>query len=62
MGVMCRPLNFPRKPMFGRRSPDVDTLVRIPGAGMPRDDELHIVRGITFENSKADGRKFCAHT
>lgn len=36
------PLNFPWKPMYGRRPPEVKMIVKMPEAGMPRDDELHM--------------------
>ncbi|KAF9445766.1 hypothetical protein P691DRAFT_251987 [Macrolepiota fuliginosa MF-IS2] len=37
------PINFPERPLFQRKSPEVKMLVRAgSSAGMPRDDELHI--------------------
>ncbi|KAF7441352.1 hypothetical protein PC9H_001701 [Pleurotus ostreatus] len=35
------PLNFPEKPMFNRKSPDILSKVRSP-PGITRDDEIHI--------------------
>ncbi|KAJ7268956.1 putative cyclase-domain-containing protein [Mycena rebaudengoi] len=35
------PLNFPAKPMFGRKSPEINMMHRNP-AGVVRDDEIHI--------------------
>ncbi|KAF7777723.1 hypothetical protein Agabi119p4_3795 [Agaricus bisporus var. burnettii] len=36
------PVNFPSKPMFNRKTPEVKMISRTPAAMMPRDDEIHI--------------------
>ncbi|KAF8162656.1 hypothetical protein B0H34DRAFT_289049 [Crassisporium funariophilum] len=35
------PLNFPEKPMFNRKSPEINMIVKSAN-GMPRDDEIHM--------------------
>ncbi|TFK35464.1 hypothetical protein BDQ12DRAFT_759712 [Crucibulum laeve] len=35
------PLNFPEKPMFGRKCPEIKMIIK-PDTGMVRDDEIHI--------------------
>jgi len=39
---LLRPLNFPDKPVFGRRSPEVKMSLNEP-TRVTRDDEIHIV-------------------
>ncbi|KAF9033111.1 hypothetical protein BJ165DRAFT_1515714 [Panaeolus papilionaceus] len=36
------PINFPEHPMFNRKTPEVNMIVRSDETGMPRDDEIHM--------------------
>jgi len=36
------PINFPEKPVYNRMPPEIKMIVKVAGAGMPRDDEIHI--------------------
>ncbi|PPR01159.1 hypothetical protein CVT24_006126 [Panaeolus cyanescens] len=36
------PINFPEHPVFNRKTPEVNMLIRSEENGMPRDDEIHM--------------------
>ncbi|PPQ91943.1 hypothetical protein CVT25_000986 [Psilocybe cyanescens] len=37
-----KPINFPDKPLFNRKTPEIKMIIKREG-GMPRDDEIHII-------------------
>ncbi|KAF8891123.1 hypothetical protein CPB84DRAFT_1385113 [Gymnopilus junonius] len=48
------PINFPEKPLFNRKTPEVRMIMKKEEFGMPRDDEIHIN---TQSGSQWDGMR-----